>query len=283
MVVEEDDIANTEKELEITSELYDKLVKIQELTSNFSIFEPEDIDESSLKELQQTLFSLSETDLKKLGLNNIDELSESLKDVEERISEVRWQFENNTYSDESFVENNQLEDYVDKTVELEEVGRRITETYDESGISVQRLIDSISSLDLSKVKISDEVASDVNTIVEAKEKEAIVEQKIIEKKKEEKAVEKEVADVSKITAEQQVSAYKNALEQIDKYTERMNYLHDLIEKTPPQYAIETYDNKRNKYAKLSDDELNAKAFEKSQEALNSNTTKLKRQLSSLLA
>ena len=236
-----------------------------------------------MEELQHTLFALSETDLKKLGFKNTDKLIEDLKIINERISEVKWQFENNTYDDESFLSNDpSIEGYMRKTGEFGPIVREFKEEFDDAGISVQRLIDNISNLDLSKIAASEE-ASNITATMVAKEKEVNIEQELIEKKKEEKATEKEVADVSKTATEQQTSAYRSALEQIDKYTERMNYLHDLIEETPPQYAIETYDNKRNKYAKLSDDELNAKAFEKSQEALNSNTTKLKRQLSSLLA
>ena len=331
--VKDEDIQNAEKETEITSELYDKLVRIQDLTNNFSIFEPEDIDESSLKEFQQTLFALSETDLKNLGIDDVDSLIEDLKAVEERISEIKWQFENNTYDDESFVENDQLFDFIDKTGELEEVGRQITDTYDESGIAVQRLIDLISGIDTSNfrdqldetlekqeqitkekkeatqvqeqinnkdeeennkktqsinlmaeaVKKKQQEKESTESVVKAKKEEATVEEEIVEEKKKSLDVTESIATAEKTAGETQLSAYKQALITLKELTEQQEYYRNLLEKTPPQYAIEKYDNRRNAYSKLSDDDLNAKLIEKASEPLESNTTKLKKQISSILA
>lgn len=328
-----ENVENIQKELDITSELYDKLVKIQDLTDDFSIFEPEDIDESSLKEFQQTLFALSETDLKNLGIDDVGSLIEDLKTVEERISEIRWQFENNTYDDESFVENDQLFDFIEKTGELEEVGRQITDTYDESGIAVQRLIDLISGIDTSKyrdeleealkeqeqiteeknkttkaqeqINKKDEEGNDKKTqsinlmeeavkkkqqekentesTVKAKEEETVAENKITEEKKENLDITNNIAVAEKEAGKTQLTAYKQALITLKELTEQQEYYRKLIEKTPPQYAIEKYDNRRNAYSKLSDEDLNSKLIEKASEPLESDTGKLTRQISSILA
>ena len=222
-------------DIESYDTLYSKLAKIKELSEDISLFDLEDIDDSVIRELDETLFSLSEKDLKDLGFEDTSAIIEDLKEIQERLHNVNWEFENNTYDDESFIDSGILEDSFDYVEDLELGINKTKQSADAAGISISNLMNLISEMDISKFysnkdsnreKIIKEQNQQLEKQIElskAKQSEA---NKVIEAEKSISQAEKDIT-TSTVEKSKKVSIYIPDKNQI---SEQKNYAIDATEK-----------------------------------------------------
>lgn len=179
----QDSKKNIQTEITLTQELYDKIITIQNLDR--ALFDDEGLreDKELLDELNESLFSLTEKDLKiiseRFGVdfaNNISNIVESLQEMKDALNDVKYIGDNDLteFGDESNARMDSYRDYIDDTIhsdwEVIQSGAKdkqvlstiyeIDEIIDEVGNDTRNLINIISELDLSKVKIQKEKLSD---------------------------------------------------------------------------------------------------------------------------
>ena len=138
---------SVQKTTESLDEFQQKIQGIKEFSEEYDLFDFKDFDEETLDKLQNTLFALTSEDLKKLGFENTDAILEDLATINERLAEVRWQFENNDFTDEGWVQSDQLDDYIDTGLSRVSIFHDIDEVADEARMSVSRLINTIVDFD----------------------------------------------------------------------------------------------------------------------------------------
>ncbi|MDO4975314.1 MAG: hypothetical protein Q4E61_03235, partial [Alphaproteobacteria bacterium] len=154
---------NGQKSIEISKELYEKLIDLKDISDDFSIFDSETIDYDILERLENTLFALSKEDLLNLGFDDkvIEKYLHYLEEVKERFQET-IQFEENPYGDESYIPSGEINynDYDSSTIS------GLGEKYDKSAIFVDKLLNELFDIDLSEYEKKYDVIEEETNAVE---------------------------------------------------------------------------------------------------------------------
>ena len=313
-IIPEDSVEQIDKAEEEIDEFGQKIRGIKEFAQNYDLFDFKDFDEETLDKLQSTLFALNSEDLKKLGFENTDEILEDLALINERLAEVRWQFENNDFTDEGWVASDQLDDYFDSSTELTVGYNKVREVADSARMSIQNLINTISDykdgqtsevidVDPTQLEYLDqEIEREQELISVENEKSQTIQEveqvednnnisfldqvrKAIDATKEETEAIENVGEVSNEVANTQVNDYERIKREIKETQEEIDRLNsqDIARSKIPKYVDDVYTAKTSKYSKMSDEEFNNKIIEKSQETVSTATKDFRVQMTSILA
>ena len=313
-IVPDNTVEKINKAEEEIDEFGQKIQGIKEFAQNYDLFDFKDFDEETLYKLQSTLFSLNSEDLKKLGFENTDEILEDLALINERLDEVRWQFENNDFTDEGWVASDELDDYFDSSTKLTVGYDRVKEVADSARMSIQNLINIVSDYNGEQsLSIIDADTEDLEYLEQATEKEnelisaedknirVIEETKQVENeahnsflnqvreaikaaKTESETIEK-VGETSNEVADTQIDDYNRIKQAIKETQEEIDHLNsqDIGRSKLPAYIEDVYNEKASKYGAMSDEEFSDKIYEKSKETLETTTKKFRVQMTSILA
>lgn len=292
-------IEKTNKSLD---EFEQKIKGIKELSEEFDLFNPQDMDLETLEKFQNTLFALNEFDLKRLGFDNVEPILRDLQELSERFLDLQYQFENNDFTDEGWVKTDTVNDMFDSVVHVSDVGQnyfsQVSEKTDKVRVSMENLMDIISRYpDNNFVKQETSNLKELNQQTEEAVEERI---NLLDVLKEvSKETSNENVDQQKIDEEKSlVKEEKNLQEQTEKTTKAINEQNEAVQKSDMTYGkakvriaelkeeqdklyeqnlllqdyYKIYVNKQDKYRGLSDEELNAKLEEKRTEGTDYKTS-----------
>lgn len=291
-----------EKANESLDEFQQKIKGIKDLSEEFDLFSPQDMDLETLEKFQNTLFALNEFDLKRLGFDNVEPILRDLQELSERFLDLQYQFENNDFTDEGWVKTDTVNDMFDSTVNVSDVGQnffaQVSEKTDEVRVSMENLMDIISRYpDNNFVKQETSNLKELNQQTEEAIEERVNLLDVLKEVRQETS--NENVDQQKVDEEKSlVKEEKNLQEQTEKTTKAINEQNEAVQKSDMTYSkakvriaelkeeqdklyeqnlllqdyYKIYVNKQDKYRGLSDEELNAKLEEKRTEGTDYKTS-----------